>query len=223
MDKTTYMNHARAWQYAEEHELARESALIKRARQQAVRHHLPQPPASQGTLLRTLAAMRQASSAIVIGTGALVAAAQLIEGLDGEGTLTAVDSSSMGTDQIRRFFANAQESTHTALRAVSANPVLFLPRLNANDYDLIVVSGEPSNYTTAFNMAPRLLHPNGAIVFTDIMAMSPAQDTGIFNSADRSHKTVAMRSLIASVEDDDRFSTAISPVGSGLMVAVLRA
>lgn len=223
MDKTTFMNHARAWRYAEEHELARESALVKNARHRAAQHHLPQPPASQGTLLRVLAMMRQDSSAIVIGTGALVAAAQLIEGLDGTGTLTAVDSSSIGSEQTRRFFAQAQEHTRTVLRTVSANPVLFLPRLNANDYDLIVVAGEPSNYTTAFDMAPRLLHANGAIVFTDVMAMTPAKDTGIFNSADRSHRTVAMRALIATVEDDDRFASTIAPVGSGLMIAVRRA
>lgn len=219
MDKATFVNHAKAWRYAEEHELAREPELVKQARTRAAQRNMPQPSAEQGTLLRTLAIAHHVTSAIIVGTSALVEAAQLIDALDAGGSLTAVDSSLAGAEQIRQFFARVH--TRATMRTVSTSPATFLPRLNASDYDLIVVCGDPSNYTTAFAMAPRLLRQHGIVAFTNIMAMD-RKDAAVFNSADRSQKTVAMRALIHTVEEDDRFVTSFSSCGNGVLLAVMR-
>lgn len=226
MDRQSFNGHAKAWQYVEDHELDQETGLVALARAQALEAGLPQSSAAQGRLLATLATLNGATSAIVVGTGALVETAQLIEGLAPAGKaakLTAVDSSSAGIAQIRSFFNAVSDATDATLRAVAAPPAVYLTRLNAQDYDLLVVSGDPGNYAASFEQAPRLLRRGGAIVFTDALAMGGADgDAGLFNAADRSPKAVAMRELIGTVQDDERFVTSLTATGTGLLIAVMR-
>ena len=202
MDKRTYDNHAKAWVCIEDHEAAREPELVRRARALAEHAEIAPSPASEGFLLAAFARMTKATSAIVVGTGSLVETAQLVEGLDGAGKLTAVDSSAAG---------------------VNAAPAVFLQRLNGNDYDLIVVSGDPSNYMPVLEQAPRLLRRGGAVVFTDALAMrAPHARGGLTNPADRGEKAVLMRELLEQIEDDERFVTAMAPAGDGVLIAVAR-
>lgn len=223
MDKRTYDNHAKAWVCIEDHEAAREPELVRRARALAEHAELAPSPASEGFLLAAFARMTKATSAIVVGTGSLVETAQLVEGLDGAGKLTAVDSSAAGVAAIRAFFSDIDDATRTTLRAVNAAPAVFLQRLNGNDYDLIVVSGDPSNYMPVLEQAPRLLRRGGAVVFTDALAMrAPHARGGLTNPADRGEKAVLMRELLEQIEDDERFVTATAPAGDGVLIAVAR-
>lgn len=111
---------------------------------------IPQGSAAQAELLRMLVRMLDASSVIAIGTGSVVETMQLINGLDNAGQLTAVDSSTQGIALIRKLFNRLSDDTETTLRAVNASAGVFLPRLNAENYDLIVVAGDPENYAGGF-------------------------------------------------------------------------
>ena len=156
-----------------------------------------------------------------IGTGSVVETMQLINGLDNAGQLTAVDSSTQGIALIRKLFNRLSDDTETTLRAVNASAGVFLPRLNAENYDLIVVAGDSENYAAAFAQAPRLLKPHAAIVFTDVLAFDSATSAGgVLNPANRDAKSIAMRELLETVESDERFVTALTPTGTGLLVAV---
>ena len=164
---------------------------------------------------------RSSSSVIAIGTGSVVETMQLINGLDNAGQLTAVDSSTQGIALIRKLFNRLSDDTETTLRAVNASAGVFLPRLNAENYDLIVVAGDSENYAAAFAQAPRLLKPHAAIVFTDVLAFDSATSAGgVLNPANRDAKSIAMRELLETVESDERFVTALTPTGTGLLVAV---
>ena len=100
---------------------------------------------------------------------------------------------------------------------------MFLPRLNAETYDLIVVAGDAENYAASFEQAPRLLKKHGVIVFTDVLAFDAATSAGgVLNPANRDTKSIAMRTLLETVESDERFITALTPTGTGLLVAVKR-
>ena len=222
MDKRTYDNHAKAWVCIEDHEAAREPQRVRDARDRARRADLTPCAASEGFLLCAFAHMTKASSVIIVGTGALVETAQLIDGLAGTGKLTAVDPSAVGSAAIRAFFSDIDDTTRTTLRAVNASPAVFLERLNGNDYDLIVVCGAASNYMPVLAQAPRLLRKGGAVVFTDALAMhAPHAKGGLTNPADRGEKAVLMRTLLEQVEDDERFMSAMTPAGDGLLIATL--
>lgn len=223
MDKRSYINHAKAWECIEDHEAARETPFVRHARTLAQQAQLPACSAAVGGLLNTYETLTHASSVIVIGTGSLVETAQLVEGLHGEGKLTAVDSSVQVGAQVRMLLKSMKDDTRTTLRMVSAQPGVYLQRLNGADYDLIVVCGDASNYEPAYEQAPRLLKHGGTIVFTDALAMaSPHAKGGLTNPADRSPKAMMMRGLLDRIEDDERFVTALTPAGTGLLIAGYR-
>ncbi|BAQ31721.1 O-methyltransferase [Bifidobacterium scardovii] len=223
MDKTSYTNLAKAWEYAEETAVSRQSETLAAARQQAEEDGFPQGPAAQAELLHTLVKLTGATSVIAVGTGSVVETLQLINGLDNAGQLTAVDSSAQGIVLIRSLFGKLADTTQTRLRAVNAPAGTFLPRLNGEDYDLIVVAGDADNYADTFAQASRLLKGHGAIVFTDVFALeAPEANSGILNPANRNGKAVAMRELIETVEADERFDATLTPTGTGLLLAVKR-
>ena len=170
MDRTSYTNLAKSWEYVEDHAFSRQSTDLNAIRTHAEEAGIPQGSAAQAELLRMLVHMVNATSVIAVGTGSVVETLQLVNGLDNSGQLTAVDSSSQGIALIRTLFNRLSDETQTTLRAVNAPVDVFLPRLNAENYDLIVVAGDAENYGASFEQAPRLLKKHGVIVFTDILA-----------------------------------------------------
>ena len=217
MDRTSYTNLAKSWEYVEDHAFSRQSTDLNAIRTHAEEAGIPQGSAAQAELLRMLVHMVNATSVIAVGTGSVVETLQLVNGLDNSGQLTAVDSSSQGIALIRTLFNRLSDETQTTLRAVNAPVDVFLPRLNAENYDLIVVAG------ASFEQAPRLLKKHGVIVFTDILAFDSATSAGgVLNPANRDAKSIAMRGLLETVESDERFVTALTPTGTGLLVAVKR-
>ena len=221
MDKTSYTNLSRAWEFAEDHAFSRQSPRIAAAREMAHKAGFPQGPAGQAELLSLLVRMTAASSVIMVGTGSVVETLQLAAGLDGAGQLTAVDSSAQGIALVRGLFSTMADQTTARLRAVNAPAQVFLPRLNAGDYDLIAVAGDSDNYAATFEQAPRLLRTHGVVAFTDVFALEDAAaNGGTLNPADRSRKAVAMRELVPLVEADERFVTTLTPTGTGMLFAV---
>ena len=207
MDRTSYTNLAKSWEYVEDHAFSRQSTDLNAIRTHAEEAGIPQGSAAQAELLRMLVHMVNSTSVIAVGTGSVVETLQLVNGLDNSGQLTAVDSSSQGIALIRTLFNRLSDETQTTLRAVNAPVDVFLPRLNAENYDLIVVAGDAENYGASFEQAPRLLKKHGVIVL---------------NPANRDAKSIAMRGLLETVESDERFVTALTPTGTGLLVAVKR-
>ena len=195
MDRTQYTNLAKAWEFTEEHARERESDALTDTRTAADESGQLQGSAAQARLLGMLVRITGAASVIAVGTGSLVETLQLAHALDNKGLLTAVDSTAQGIALIRKAFAELQDETDTTLRAVNAPASVFLPRLNANDYDLIVVAGDAENYAATFAQASRLLRVHGVIVFTDVLALEDGQG-GVINPADRSDKAIAMRELL---------------------------
>ena len=221
MNTTAYTNLAKVWQCVEDRAFSRQSPDLNEVRTAVEREDIPQGSAAQAELLSLLVHVLDASSIIAIGTASVGETLQLIDGLEGRGQLTAVDSSTEGIALIRKLFNRLSDDTETTLRAVNASAGVFLPRLNAENYDLIVVAGDPENYAAAFAQAPRLLKPHAAIVFTDVLAFDSATSAGgVLNPANRDAKSIAMRELLETVESDERFVTALTPTGTGLLVAV---
>ena len=221
MNQTTYTNLAKAWGYVEDHAFARQAPELSEARTCAQATGMAQGSAAQAHLLALLVRITNAKSVIAVGTGSVVETLELGHALESEGQLTAVDSSPQGITLIRQAFARLQDETSTTLRAVNAKASEFLPRLNGEDYDLIVVAGDHGNYAPAFEQASRLLRTRGIIVFTDMLALE-SDNGGVINPADRSDKASAMRELLDTIEADERFDTALTPTGTGLLIAVKR-
>ena len=223
MNKTSYTNLAKAWEFAEDAAFARQSDRLHALRLGAEEAGFGQGSASQADFLRMLVQLTGARSVIVVGTCNAVETYQLVMGLNGSGQLTAVDSSPEGATLIRRMFAQLDNETGTTLRVVNVAASQFLPRLNAADYDLIVVAGDADNYEPAYRQAVRLLRAGGSLTFTDAFAFAgPDANGGLLNPADRSGKAATLRALLDTIMSDEEFDTTVVPVGSGLTISVKR-
>ena len=85
------------------------------------------------------------------------------------------------------------------------------------------MSGDVDNYRATYEQAPRLLNKGGIIAFTDILALAGQTADGVsMDDAPDTRKAAAMRQLLADVEEDERFSSTLTPSGTGLLLAVKR-
>lgn len=219
MDKTSYSNHAKGWEFAEESALNSESDTLTAFRTQAESAGSPQCSVAQGSFLRFLAGRTDAASIILLGTGSVIEALCLMEGLQGQGQFTAVDSSPEGASLIRKTFQEEEKkNSGLRLRVVNTPARTYFPRLNPADYDLIVVSGESRNYQDALDHAPRLLKEDGQLVFTDAFDLDEDPDQGgLMNPANRSDKAVSLRSILDTLSQDDGLESCLVPVGNGMI------
>jgi len=92
-----------------------------------------------------------------------------------------------------------------------------LPRLADGAYDIVFIDGDKSEYPAYLDEAVRLLRPGGAVVLDNALWHDKVADP-----AQRDPQTIALRELVTSVRDDERFIPSLLPVGDGLLVAVLR-
>ncbi|MEJ5921929.1 methyltransferase [Bifidobacterium thermophilum] len=222
MEYTTSSSFASAWSYVEDHALERQSPGLREARARATEAGMPQGSAAQAEFLGVIAHMIDAASAIVIGTGSVVETIQLLDSLGERGQLTTVDSSAQGIALTRTLLHDVPDGSLATLRAVNAPARVFLPRLNAEDYDLIVVAGDADNYPAAYLQAPRLLRSGGMAVFTDMLAIAGQTDAGVLDPDDHSAKADVVRQLLDDIEADERFSSVLTPIGTGTLLAVKR-
>ncbi|KFI73229.1 methyltransferase [Bifidobacterium minimum] len=225
MEKNTsiYANIDLMWSSVEEDARAHEPQDVSQIRAAANAHGLRQGSVAQGEFLEFLVRLLHARSVITVGTGAVADIMRLVNGLDGTGQLTAVDSSDAGINAIRAMIAGIEDSTETTLRAVKSPVGVFLPRLNAGDYDLIVVGGDISNYSRSVDQAPRLLRTGGVIVLTDAMSMADSGgEHGIPDPDDHDARTDETRGLIKAIRADERFDCTLAPIGTGMLIARLR-
>lgn len=222
MNNSDFENTAKAWQFIEKESISLENDLLKDTRRRGADAGFPQGSAAQARFLSFQAQSLNAQSIILVGTGSLVEAERLIESLQGEGILTVVDSTAKGADIIRATFGRVQDRIKTKLRVVNVAVDEYLGKLNADDYDVVVVAGDAANYLPTYESAARLLHKGGQLIVTDALAMSRNPEGGLTNPADRSEKAVTLRNVLDLLKEDERFAMSLVPVGTGLALALKR-
>src|SRR5699024_5989664 len=146
--------------YAEEFIAEDEHLAAARARAAEVGVS-PVGPAS-GAVLRLLAAMNGASSAVEIGTGTGVSGLWLLRGMPTGGVLTSVDTEAEHQRLARQTFTES-EITSQRFRLISGPALQVLPRLTDSHYDLVFIDGDKREYADYFDEALRLLRPGGVI------------------------------------------------------------
>ncbi|WP_026181933.1 O-methyltransferase [Alloscardovia criceti] len=222
MNSTTYSHIAQAWTFIEETSADFDSATSKRLRNAYLNgsHNEAIASSSQAQFLTLQARLIQAQTVLVLGSESGIEIPALVSGMNNAGQLTVVTSSAESADATRTIF-DSLPSTRTKMRSVDAQASQFVQRLNAHDYDLIVVAAEAENYTAAFDHAQRLLRSNGLLILTDAMAMSaPKNQGGVPNPADRSEKAVVLREIITALMQSEDYDATLLSIGTGLLYAI---
>ncbi|WP_236024461.1 O-methyltransferase [Bifidobacterium pluvialisilvae] len=224
MNRRDFTNIAKGWEFIENAALVNESDDLSGLREQADGMGFGQGSAAQADFLAFEARQLDARSVIILGTGAIMEALHLMAGLDrltdpAGRQLTVVDSSAQGATAIRKITARTRSEVR--LRVVNAKAEVFLPRLNDDDYDLVIISGDEQNYADAYDHAHRLLRTGGVLILCDALALENADSRGgLLNPSDRCGKATRMRQLIDYAMADERFSSSIIPTGTGMILSL---
>ncbi|MEI8056489.1 MAG: O-methyltransferase [Actinomycetes bacterium] len=169
-----------------------------------------------GATLRLLAAAIDARAVVEVGTGTGVSGIWLLRGMHPGGVLTSVDIEAEHQRHAREVFA-AEGIAHSRTRLITGRALDVLPRLTDSAYDLMYVDGAKSEYADYVSEAARLLRPGGILAVDNALWHDKVADP-----AQRDPDTIAIRGVVTSLRDDERWLPALLPVGDGLLVAVRR-
>lgn len=218
-----YDSVAGVWSYAENHALERETAVQRDARARMRDAGIRPCLASQAAFLAHEAQAMGAKSVILLGGAPIMEAVYLAGALGEDGQVTIIDTDKQVIALATAILRPMESKGPVKLRIINLGTNIYFPRLNSQDYDMLVASGGPENHQSAYASAPRLLRHGGELVLTDVMALLTEDSKGgVPNAADRGDKAVAMRALIKDLDADGRFSTALFPVATGMMIGTVK-
>ncbi|MGH3360457.1 MAG: O-methyltransferase [Nocardioidaceae bacterium] len=166
-----------------------------------------------GAMLRLLASVTSARSVVEVGTGTGVSGLWLLRGMQADGVLTSVDLEAEHQRLARETFTEAGVPSQR-YRLISGAALDVLPRLTDGHYDLIFVDAAKDEYLGYLEEASRLLRVGGVVAFDNVLWHGRVADP-----AQRDAQTTVLRTLGRTIRDDDRFVSAMLPVGDGLLVA----
>ncbi len=203
-----------SWEYAEA--FVAEDAVLADARARAAEVGCVPIHPGGGAALRLLAAAVDARSVVEIGTGTGVSGIWLLRGMRADGVLTSVDIEAEHQRHAREVFA-AEGIPASRARLITGRALEVLPRLADAAYDLVLVDGAKDEYPEYVDQAARLLRPGGLLAVDNSLWHDKVADP-----AQRDPDTIAIRGVLTSLREDERFLPALLPVGDGLLVAVRR-
>jgi predicted O-methyltransferase YrrM len=194
---------------------AAESPAMVAARERAARltGSTPVEPAT-GALLAVLAA--RARAVVSIGSGGGLAGLWLLQGMRPDGLLTALDGEPEQLRAARRAFTEAGVPQGRT-RLIFGTPGEVLPRLSPGAYDLVCCAGPPGDYAADLAGLLDLVRPGGALTCHGLLAGGRIADRTA-----RDPQTVAWRDIVRHVREDETLTSAVLPIGAGLLVATKR-
>jgi len=192
-----------------------EDDVLLAARQRAAEVGVAPVGIGGGAALRLLAAAIGAKAVVEIGTGTGVSGVWLLRGMQADGVLTTIDTEAEHQRLAREAFTEAGFATARA-RTINGTALEVLPRLADASYDLVFCDAIKSEYPGYLTEALRLLRPGGVVAFDNALWGGKVADPSV-----RDADTVALREVGRLVRDNDRLTTALLPVGDGLLVAVV--
>jgi predicted O-methyltransferase YrrM len=192
-----------------------EDEALSAARARAAEVGVAAIDAATGAVLRLLAAAVGAKAAVELGTGAGVSTLWLLRGLTPDGVLTTVDSDGEHQRLAKASLADAGVPTGR-VRLIQGRALEVLPRLSEAAYDVVFCDAARSENGDYLTAALTLLRPGGIVVFAGALAGGRVAEPTA-----RDAETVAMRELARTVRDEERLTSALIPVGTGLLVGTL--
>lgn len=203
-----------SWAFAESR--PEEDEVLLRARERSA--ELGIEPVSEGTaaLLTVLAATSAPSTVVEIGTGAGVSGTALMRGLPDSAVLTTLDTDAEALRAAREAFADAGFPANRT-RMITGKSRTVLPRLSSRSYDMVFIDADKPSLTFHLEQAGRLLRPGGLMVVNDALDQDRVPRPSV-----REPSTLAARQIGREVRDDDQWTSALTPTGTGVLLAVRR-
>jgi predicted O-methyltransferase YrrM len=102
-------------------------------------------------------------------------------------------------------------------RLIFGTPAEVLPRLSPGAYDMVSCAGPPREYSAQLPAVLELIRRGGTLTCHGLLAGGR-----IAERTARDPQTVAWRELSRAVREDETLTSAVLPIGTGLLVATKR-
>ncbi|SFL27253.1 O-methyltransferase [Geodermatophilus ruber] len=194
-----------------------ETPALTAARARAARLDGPAPvEPAVGATLAVLAAGCGARAVVSIGSGGGMAGLWLLEGMRPDGVLTALDGDPEQLRAARRAFTEAGFPPGRT-RMIFGTPAEVLPRLTPGAYDMVVCAGTPTEYAAQLDAVLDLVRVGGTVACHGLLAGNRIADRSA-----RDKETVTWREVARVVREHEDLTSAVLPIGTGLLVATKR-
>lgn len=205
---------AASWLYCED--FSQDNAALERLRE--IGNELGAHPVSPGTgaILRVLAATKDARAVVEIGTGVGVSGLYLLEGMNPDGVLTTIDPEAEFHRAARATFRGSGIASHR-MRFITDRALDVLPRMAEDAYDMVVIDAPAEEMPRYLDHATRMLRRTGILVIVNALLGGH-----VANPAKRDPQTVIMREMTRALAESEQFTTALLPIGEGILVATRR-
>ncbi|MEU3846792.1 O-methyltransferase [Micrococcus terreus] len=203
-----------SWAFAESR--PEEDEVLLRARERSA--ELGIEPVSEGTaaLLTVLAATSSPATVVEIGTGAGVSGTALMRGLPASSVLTTIDTDAEALRAAREAFTEAGHPANRT-RMITGRSRTVLPRLSSRSYDMVLIDADHASLMFHLEQAARLLRPGGLLIVNDALDQDRVPRPAV-----RESSTLAARQLGRAVREDEQWLSALTPTGTGVLLAVRR-
>jgi predicted O-methyltransferase YrrM len=200
-----------AWSYVEGFHADDDSMLS--ARERGLELGVESVAPSVASTLTVLATALSPMHVVEVGTGVGISSLALLRGMKPQGALTTIDPDVEHLRAARENFLEAGVSL-SRIRSIAGRGQDVLPRLTTGAYDLVFIDADRENAAEYAEMSARLLKAGGLLVIHNALDYGRVPQPAV-----RSLTTVSMRNAARFLQERDDFTTALSPVSDGLLMA----
>ena len=174
----------------------------------------PVSPAAARTLT-LFTRLIDAKSVVEIGTGAGVSSLAFFAGMGDAGVLTTVDTEAEH-QLATRDVLKAAGISHTRYRLITGEALNILPKLRAAAYDIVFIDAEILEYPEYLEEGLRIVRPGGLVILNHALLGGKVADETNFDD-----DTMIIRDTLDAARSMAGLTTALLPVGDGLLVCVV--
>ncbi|MEJ6776843.1 MAG: O-methyltransferase [Crocinitomicaceae bacterium] len=165
----------------------------------------------QGRLLSMLSHMIQPKNVLEIGTYTGYSALCFAEGLAENGQITTIDKNEELEDFVNEYVAKSKFKNQ--IKCVIGNAIELIPEMD-EQFDLVFIDADKSNYINYYNMVIDKLSTGGYIIVDNVLWSGKVLEPVDPNDLD----TKVLVDLNNIVHEDSRVQEVLLPVRDGLLV-----
>jgi len=165
----------------------------------------------QGRLLSMLSHMIQPKNVLEIGTYTGYSALCFAEGLAENGRITTIDKNEELEDFVNEYVAKSKFKNQ--IKCVIGNAIELIPEMD-EQFDLVFIDADKSNYINYYNMVIDKLSTGGYIIVDNVLWSGKVLEPVDPNDLD----TKVLVDLNNIVHEDSRVQEVLLPVRDGLLV-----
>ena len=166
----------------------------------------------QGRILSMISKLIQPKTILEIGTYTGYSALCLAEGIKKNGVLHTIDHNEELVDIQKKYF-DKSDYKHNIIQHLG-NALEIIPKINEN-FDLVFIDADKSNYVNYFNALIDKMNPGGVILSDNVLWSGKVVEP--VNSKDVDTKTLIEYNEL--LKNDRRIETILIPIRDGLTIS----